>query len=116
MRPPGPPPRRAGSLGDGRRVSEYPTLRCSASRRHGRHVVAARYDLIANGVLSDPCIFITNNTQSNDDCNGAPTGTPSGSGGPTDGPEDSAAPTDSGPPPQGSALAPASIPPWDGTE
>jgi LCP family protein required for cell wall assembly len=79
----------------------------------GAHVVVARYDLLAWGALSDPCVFVSDATP--DNCDEA---TPSGSSStePTDEPIDSPTPTDSPPPLQGSALPDATIPPWDGTD
>jgi LCP family protein required for cell wall assembly len=83
----------------------------------GGHVVVAKYDLIANAVLSDPCIFVANDPNGTADCEGSPSGSPSSSpDGPTDGPDDSAAPTDTPPPVQGSDLPDVTIPPWNGTE
>ena len=34
----------------------------------GGHVVVAKYDLLANDVLTDPCIFISNDTQGTANC------------------------------------------------
>jgi LCP family protein required for cell wall assembly len=79
----------------------------------GAHVVVARYDLLAWGALSDPCVFVSDATP--DTCDEA---TPSGSSSTeaTDEPIDSPTPTDVPPPTQGSALPDATIPPWDGTD
>ena len=81
----------------------------------GAHVVVARYDLIAMGALDDPCIFLSQDTTDTTNCDNA-TPSPSGSTEPTDEPIDSATPTASAPPPQGSDLPNATIPPWNGTE
>ena len=81
----------------------------------GGHVVVARYDLLANDVLNDPCIFISNDSTSTADCTATPSSSPNGSAGPSDAPIDSATPSPSEPPVQGSALPPVVIPPWDGT-
>ena len=81
----------------------------------GGHVVVARYDLLANDVLNDPCIFVGSDTQAVPTCDATPSAGPSGSAGPTDAPLDSPTPQPSVPPNQGSALPPVAIPPWDGT-
>ncbi len=82
----------------------------------GGHVVIARYDLQANDFLSDPCVFITD--QSPDSCDQTPSTSDvaGASSGPTDEPIDSPSPTDTPPPVQGSDLPDATIPPWDGTD
>ena len=83
----------------------------------GGHVVVAKYDLIANNVLNDPCIFVVNDPNGTASCDDEPSGAPSGTpGGPTDEPADSLEP--SAPPPsvQGSDLPDVSIPPWNGTD
>jgi LCP family protein required for cell wall assembly len=82
----------------------------------GIHVVVARYDILANDVLDDPCIFITNDTDSTANCDASPSASTSDSGGPSTGPLDSPTPSPSAPPIQGSALPAATIPPWDGTQ
>jgi polyisoprenyl-teichoic acid--peptidoglycan teichoic acid transferase len=86
----------------------------------GGHVVLARYDLLANDVLHDPCIFTSNDTSSADlNCDDQPSDSPGASpsdSGPTDAPEDSGEPTLTPPPVQGSDLPNVSIPPWDGTD
>jgi LCP family protein required for cell wall assembly len=83
----------------------------------GGHVVVAKYDLIANNVLSDPCIFVANDPNGTADCDSSPSGAPSPTpNGPTDAPDDSAAPTPTPPPVQGSDLPDVSIPPWNGTD
>ncbi len=79
----------------------------------GAHVVVARYDLLAWGALSDPCVFVSDATPDNCD---EPSPSTSSSAEPTDEPIDSPTPTDSPPPLQGSALPDATIPPWDGTD
>ena len=82
----------------------------------GGHVVVARYDLLANDVLNDPCIFVANDTSGTATCDSGPSSSPSGSAGPTDQPLDSPTPTPSAPPIQGSGDLPqVTIPPWDGT-
>jgi LCP family protein required for cell wall assembly len=89
----------------------------------GGHVVVARYDLLALDALSDPCVFLSQDSSSNDtsssndNCDNA-TPSPSGSLEPTDEPIDSAtpSPTDTPLPPVGTALPNATIPPWNGTE
>ena len=40
----------------------------------GAHVVVARYDMLARDVLTDPCIFVSNDTAGTADCD--PTGSP----------------------------------------
>jgi LCP family protein required for cell wall assembly len=82
----------------------------------GAHVVVARYDLIAWNALTDPCIFITDQTP--DTCDQTPAASPgaSGSAEATDEPIDTPSPTPTPPPVQGSALPDVSIPPWNGTE
>ena len=83
----------------------------------GGHVVVARYDLLANSVLTDPCIFVANDTTGTADCQPSASASPSGSAGPTDEPLDSPSPSPSAPPIQGSGdLPPVAIPPWDGTD
>jgi LCP family protein required for cell wall assembly len=81
----------------------------------GGHVVVARYDLLANSVLTDPCIFVANDPNGTADCDTTPSASPSGSPGPTDEPLDSPTPVPSEPPIQGSILPNVSIPPYDGT-
>jgi LCP family protein required for cell wall assembly len=84
----------------------------------GGHVVVARYDMLANSVLTDPCIFVANDPNGTADCDSpseSPS-SPSGSLGPTDEPIDSPTPSPSEPPRQGSGDLPnVSIPPYDGT-
>jgi LCP family protein required for cell wall assembly len=80
----------------------------------GAHVVVARYDLIAMNALSDPCVFISDNSPAT--CDESPSGSNAGSGEPTDEPIDSPSPTPTPPPIQGSALPEVTIPPWNGTE
>ena len=82
----------------------------------GIHVVVARYDLLANDVLDDPCIFISNATDVPASCNASPSSSAAGSWGPSDLLADSPTPSPSAPPIQGSALPAATIPPWNGTE
>jgi LCP family protein required for cell wall assembly len=82
----------------------------------GGHVVVARYDLLANSVLTDPCIFVANDPNGTADCDTTPSGSPSGSPGATDEPLDSPTPVPSEPPRQGSGDLPnVTIPPYDGT-
>ena len=80
----------------------------------GAHVVVARYDVIAISALSDPCVFITDQTPAN--CDETPSSSPGGSLEPTDEPIGSPTPTATPPPIQGSALPDVTIPPWNGTE
>lgn len=80
----------------------------------GGHVVVARYDLLANSVLTDPCIFVANDPNGTADCDTTPSTSPSGSLGPTDEPLDSPTPSPSEPPVQGSILPNVSIPPYTG--
>ncbi|HEX2755101.1 MAG TPA: LCP family protein [Candidatus Limnocylindrales bacterium] len=82
----------------------------------GGHVVVARYDLLANDVLDDPCVFISNDTDTPPSCDASPSASTSGSAGPTDVPLDSPTPSLSAPPVQGSALPAVTIPPWNGTD
>ena len=82
----------------------------------GGHVVVAKYDLLANDVLTDPCIFISNDTQGTANCDATASPSPDRSGQPSDEPLDSPTPSPSEPPNQGSDLPPVSIKPWDGTE
>ncbi len=84
----------------------------------GAHVVVARYDLLAQGILSDPCVFVGDQTsdQQQAQCDSSDaTGSPSDAG-PTDAPDDTPAATTTPPPIQGSALPDVTIPPWDGTD
>jgi LCP family protein required for cell wall assembly len=84
----------------------------------GGHVVVARYDLLANDVLNDPCIFVGSDSTATDttDCDSSPSASPSGSAGATEEPLDTPSPTPSAPPIQGSGDLPqVTIPPWDGT-
>jgi LCP family protein required for cell wall assembly len=79
----------------------------------GSHVVVARYDVLAQGLLDDGCIFLSDTSA---DCE---LDSSSPSPGSTDTPEpvDSLEPTDTPAPlstPVGSALPEVSIPPWDG--
>jgi LCP family protein required for cell wall assembly len=80
----------------------------------GAHVVVARYDLMAVGALNDPCMFLSQDTDTTNCDTSSPS--PSGPASPTDEPLDSASPTATPPPVQGSALPNASIPPWNGTD
>jgi LCP family protein required for cell wall assembly len=76
----------------------------------GSHVVVARYDILARGVLDSGCIFVGDPTKT---C--ALDASPSPGASPT--PGDTGLPTDSPQPvstPAGSALPQVSIPPWDG--
>jgi LCP family protein required for cell wall assembly len=82
----------------------------------GGHVVVARYDMLANSVLTDPCIFVANDPNGTADCDNTPSASPSGSVGPTDEPLDSPTPSPSEPPVQGSDLPDATIPPYDSTK
>ncbi len=82
----------------------------------GGHVVVAKYDLLAGGVLNDPCIFLSNDTEGTAECDATASPGASGSVGPTDEPVDSVEPTQAPPSVQGSALPNVSIPPWDGKE
>ena len=86
----------------------------------GAHVVVAKYDLQASDFLHDPCVFITNDTAGDAECDPSPSASPNPSGGstggPSDEPTDSPTPVPSEPPQQGSLLPNVSVPPWDGTE
>jgi LCP family protein required for cell wall assembly len=76
----------------------------------GSHVVVARYDILAKGVLDSGCIFVGDPTKTCAlDASPSPGATPT--------PGDTGLPTDSPQPlstPVGSALPQVSIPPWDG--
>jgi LCP family protein required for cell wall assembly len=82
----------------------------------GGHVVVAKYDLQATDFLSDPCVFITD--QSPDSCDQGPSSSDAAAASdqPSDEPTDTPSPTDTPPPVQGSDLPDATIPPWDGTD
>jgi LCP family protein required for cell wall assembly len=81
----------------------------------GGHVVVAKYDMLANDVLNDPCIFVVNDPNG-DQCQ-EPSNAPGPSdSGPTDGPDDSLEPSVAPPSVQGSDLPDVSIPPWNGTD
>jgi LCP family protein required for cell wall assembly len=80
----------------------------------GSHVVVARYDVLAKGILDSGCIFISDPTKECDlDASPSPgaSATPSraGTAVPTDTPEPASTPV-------GSAVPEVSIPPWDGKE
>jgi LCP family protein required for cell wall assembly len=82
----------------------------------GSHVVVARYDVLAKGVLDSGCIFISDPTKECDLDSASPspgaTPTPTeaiGTVQPTDTPEPDSTPV-------GSAVPEVSIPPWDGKE
>ncbi len=81
----------------------------------GSHVVVARYDMLAKGVLDNGCIFISDPTK---ECALDATPSPGSSATPSDdgtaaGATDSPVPEGT---PVGSALPQVSIPPWDGKE
>ncbi|MEO5940333.1 MAG: LCP family protein, partial [Candidatus Limnocylindrales bacterium] len=82
----------------------------------GAHVVVARYDILARDVLTDPCIFVANDTKGTADCDPTGSATPTPSGASTDDPTDSPTPPPSEPPLQGSDLPNQSLAPWDGSE
>ena len=83
----------------------------------GAHVVVARYDLMACGVLNDPCIFLVRRPDRDRDCDDADAvAVAAPARAPTDEPIDTPSPTPTPPPVQGSDLPNATIPPWDGTE
>jgi LCP family protein required for cell wall assembly len=83
----------------------------------GGHVVVARYDLLANGVLTDPCVFISNDPNGTANCDETPSDSPGASAGSTDLPLDSPTPVASEPPIQGSgSLPPPPVPTWNGTD
>jgi LCP family protein required for cell wall assembly len=81
----------------------------------GSHVVVARYDMLAQGILSNGCIFISD---PNTECALDATPSPGSAASPTDdgtaaGPTDSPVPDET---PAGSALPQVSIPPWNGKD
>ena len=79
----------------------------------GSHVVVARYDILAKGVLDSGCIFLS------DDPTKACALDASASPGSSTAPGDSGQPTDTPLPaatPAGSAVPQTSIPPWDGKQ
>jgi LCP family protein required for cell wall assembly len=81
----------------------------------GSHVVVARYDMLAQDVLNNGCIFISDPTK---ECDLDATPSPGTSATPSDD-GTAAAATDSPVPegtPVGSALPQVTIPPWDGKE
>jgi LCP family protein required for cell wall assembly len=84
----------------------------------GVHVVVARYDLMAQGILSDPCVFIGGQTSDEQlaQCDASADASSSPDSGPTDVPDDTPAVTLTPPPIQGSALPEQTIPPWNGTD
>ena len=80
----------------------------------GSHVVVARYDLMAQDLLTGGCVFISDQDQT-EDCDETPSDSPE----PSDEPDPSAPATTSPTPeptPIGSALPAVSIAPWDGKE
>jgi anionic cell wall polymer biosynthesis LytR-Cps2A-Psr (LCP) family protein len=80
-------------------------------------VVVARYDLMAQGILSDPCVFIGDQTSEQQaECDQSVAGSSSPGTGPSDVPDGSPSVTVTPPPIQGSALPDQSIAPWDGTD
>jgi LCP family protein required for cell wall assembly len=83
----------------------------------GVHVVLARYDLLAQGFLSDPCVFIGDQTsdQQAAQCDqiSVASGSPAAS---SDVPGDTPTIAVTPPPVQGSALPETTIPPWNGTD
>ena len=84
----------------------------------GVHVVLARYDLMAQGFLSDPCVFVGDQKS---DQQAAECDQPSGaSGSPaavsSDAPDDTPTIAVTPPPVQGSALPEQAIPIWNGTD
>jgi LCP family protein required for cell wall assembly len=82
----------------------------------GGHVVVARYDMLAQSILTDPCVFISNDPNGTANCDETPSDSPGASVGPTDSPLDSPTPVPSEPPIQGSALPSATIQPWNGKD
>jgi LCP family protein required for cell wall assembly len=81
----------------------------------GSHVVVARYDMLAQGLLDDGCIFLADQS---DECD-LDTASPSPDASNTPEPVDSLEPTGTPEPdstPVGSALPEVQIPPWDGKE
>jgi LCP family protein required for cell wall assembly len=87
----------------------------------GVHVVLARYDLMAQGLLNDPCVFIGDQTSDQQaaqcDAGAGGSSAPGASVAPSsDAPGDTPAATDTPPPIQGSALPNQTIPPWNGTD
>jgi LCP family protein required for cell wall assembly len=80
----------------------------------GSHVVVARYDVLAKGVLDNGCIFVSD---PNKECSLDATSSPGSSS--TTNPTGSATATDSPEPegtPVGTAIPNASIPPWNGKD
>ena len=80
----------------------------------GSHVVVARYDMLAQDLLTGGCVFL-DDTNTNQTCDAEPSDSPE----PTDSPDASTAVTASPTPeatPVGSAVPNVSIPPWDGKE
>ena len=80
----------------------------------GSHVVVARYDILAKGVLDSGCIFLSDASKACAlDASPSPgsSETPGDSG--TDQPTDSPVPVGT---PVGTALPQVSIPPWDGKQ
>jgi LCP family protein required for cell wall assembly len=84
----------------------------------GVHVVLARYDLMAQGFLSDPCVFIGGQTsdQQSAECDQGGDASSSPDTGASALPEDSPTVAVTPPPVQGSALPEQSIPVWNGTD
>ena len=78
----------------------------------GSHVVVARYDILAKGVLDSGCIFVNDDPTKACALDASPSPgstTPGDSGQSTDSPEPAATPA-------GSAVPQTSIPPWDGKQ
>jgi len=81
----------------------------------GAHLVVAHYDLMAEGALDDPCVFLSQDAAANANCDSG-TPTASGSTQASDQPVDTPSQTDTPPPVRNSALPNVVIPPWNGTE
>ncbi len=81
----------------------------------GAHLVVAHYDLMAEGALDDPCVFLSQDTTANTNCD-TTSPSPSDSGQASGEPVDTPSQTDTPPPVRNSDLPNVTIPPWDGTE
>jgi LCP family protein required for cell wall assembly len=79
----------------------------------GSHVVVARYDLLAQDLLTGGCVFIGADIR--EDCDVTPSGRPGSSGSLDPSADPTATPTPV-PSPIGTQVPDVSIPPWDGKE
>jgi LCP family protein required for cell wall assembly len=80
----------------------------------GSHVVVARYDLLAQDLLTSGCVFVGDDT-SDETCDADPSASPDVSTSPDASVAATASPTPEATP-VGSAVPNVSIPPWDGKE